>query len=120
MPDCHTAPPTAFFGSALQNIMFSAAAVSIMIWMMRFILGMPIAVASVTLSPSLVTWKIWQNAKQTITSNAARKTYTEAFADRVITLSRVVALEPYMYSCICGSASRFWNSGSLSRSLPRW
>ena len=36
--------------------------------------GMPIAVARLTLSPPLSTWIIWQKAKPTITRSANRKT----------------------------------------------
>ena len=50
MPDCHTAPPTAFLGCALQNMMLAAAAVSMMIWMMMFIFGS--LMASATVLPS--------------------------------------------------------------------
>ena len=39
MPLCQTAPPTAFLGAALQNMMLAAAAVSMIIWMQIFILG---------------------------------------------------------------------------------
>ena len=93
MPDCHTAPATAFFGEALQNIMLQAAAVSIIIWMIMFILGIPMATARV--SP-LFTCIIWQNANITMHRRAARNTNTEALAFPVITLSRVVADSPYM------------------------
>ena len=96
MPDCQTAPPTAFFGMALQNMMLQAAAVSMMIWMMMFIFGIPMALARETDSPFWSTWIIWQNAKPTITSREPRKMNTDAFASRPITLSRVVAEEPYI------------------------
>ena len=118
IPLCQTAPPTAFLGSALQNIMFAAAAASMMIWMMIFIFGMPMCWARVMLSPPFVTCIIWQKAKNTITSNAPRNTNTEAFALLLISLPRVVALFPYMYLKVSGSDFLLRKSGSLSRSFP--
>ena len=93
MPDCQTAPATAFLGCALQNMMLQAAAVSMIIWMMMFIFGRLMASARVL--PSC-TWIIWQNAKRTMMSSADRKTNTEALASFVICLSSVVALLPYI------------------------
>ena len=96
-------------------MMLRAAATSIIIWMQMFILGRLITFDRG--SPSILI--IWQKANATITSRAVRKMKTDALASRVISLSRVVAELPYIYLWIFGSATLAWNSGSLSRSLPR-
>ncbi len=93
IPDCQTAPATAFLGEALQNMMLAAAAMSMMIWMQMFIFGSSMAWAMVR--PSAV-WSIWQKAKPTMISREPRNTNTEALASRVMTLSSVVAVLPYI------------------------
>ena len=69
MPDCQTAPATAFFGLALKATIMTAAALIMMIWMMVFIFGIREMVASVSASTKNCT-----QAKATITASAVRNT----------------------------------------------
>ena len=102
----------------------NAAAEIITIWMMMFMAsGFTCATLSMTLPVGNLGRMscpiIWNTENNTITAIAARKMYTARFASLGTSLSSTEAELPYMYSFICGSLSRAWKAGSLSRSSPR-